>query len=308
MNKEEFTFASGDGRTKIHAVRWLPAQKPKAILQISHGMVEFIDRYDGFANFLTKQGLLVTGNDHLGHGASIGSPEDFGFFADGDGAQVVLEDLHRLTRITKEAYPQIPYFLLGHSMGSFFARRYLCCFGQELDGAIIMGTGNQTRLQAGMGMLLTTLLARFHGWRYRSNFIDRMAFGGYNAKFEPARTEKDWLTKDAEIVDAYLADPRCTFLFTLNAYYSLFHMISLLHQKAFLSQIPKNLPVLFLAGAEDPVGNFGKGVKQVAETFRKLGVRQVQCKLYPNDRHEILNELDREAIYEDIACWLEDHR
>ncbi len=304
--KEDFHFDSSSGTTKIHAVLHIPETEIKAILQISHGMVEFIDRYDDFAGFLNSKGILVAGNDHLGHGESITSKENYGYFAESEGNDAVLNDLHKLTGIVKDRYPDVPYFLLGHSMGSFYARQYLCEFGDELDGAIIMGTGYQRRILVKLGKTLTSIMAAFRGWRYRSHLIDDMAFGGYNKRFEPSRTPKDWLTKDDEIVDAYLSDERCTFIFTLNAYYNMFKGIDRLYDKRFLEHMPKELPVLFVSGEDDPVGEFSKGVLRAVKSFDSVGMSNVKLKLYPGDRHEILNETDRITVYEDICAWIED--
>lgn len=303
--KEEFCFTSSCGTTQIHAVIHIPDSKIRAILQISHGMVEFIDRYDDFAAFLNQHGILVAGNDHLGHGASINSKDDYGYFAEPDGNAAVLNDLHQLTQLIKQRYPDLPYFLLGHSMGSFYARQYLCEFSNELDGAIIMGTGGQPHLLVRMGRLLTSLLIAVKGPRYRSRLVDQMAFGGYNKRFEPARTDKDWLSKDEQMVDAYLADERCGFIFTLNAYHSMFSGIDRLYDKQFLQHMRKDLPVLFVSGEDDPVGDFVQGVRRVVKSFEEAGMQQLQLKLYPQDRHEILNETDRLDVYRDIWQWLE---
>ena len=303
--KEELYFDSFSGHTKIRAVLYIPKTAIRAVLQISHGMVEFIDRYDDFAAFLNERGILVVGNDHLGHGGSINSKEDYGYFSDKNGNMAVLRDLHHLTQIVKQRYPDKPYFLLGHSMGSFYARQYLCEFGEELDGAIISGTGYQRRALVKLGKMLTSILAAFKGWRYRSSFIDRMAFGGYNKRFEPARTSKDWLTKDERIVDAYLSDERCNFVFTLNAYYNMFFGIDRLYNKKFLMRMPKTLPVFFISGAEDPVGEFTKGVLRAVKSFHSVGMQDIKLALYPGDRHEILNETDRTKVYQDIEQWVE---
>ena len=304
IQKEDFYFNSTSGNTKIHAVRYIPKGEIKAILQISHGMVEYIERYEAFASFLTSKGILVTGNDHLGHGKSVNSKDDLGYFAKEDGNRAVLYDLYQLTQITKEKYPDIPYFLLGHSMGSFYARQYLCEFGQELNGAIIMGTGCQPLLLVQTGRLLTSAAALFRGWRCRCGFINNIAFGSYNKHFEPARTTKDWLTKDTAIVDKYVADEYCNFMFTVNAYYNMFTGISRLYDKKLLSRMPKNLPVFFVAGEDDPVGDYGKGVLKAANMFKNAGMQNVKVKLYPTDRHEILNETDREQVYDDLYSWL----
>lgn len=303
--KEDFYFTSTSATSNIHGVRYIPDGDIKAILQISHGMVEYIERYEAFALFLNSKGILVTGNDHLGHGKSINSKEDWGYFAKEDGNRAVLCDLYQLTQITKEKYPNLPYFLLGHSMGSFYARQYLCEFGNELDGAIIMGTGCQPFALVQFGVILTRLVSLFKGWRYRCSFINNLAFGSYNKHFEPARTTKDWLSKDTAIVDKYVADECCNFIFTLNAYHNMFRGIARLYNKQLLSHMPKELPVFFVAGEEDPVGDYGKGVKKAFDMFKKAGMKNVKLKLYPNDRHEILNETDRQLVYDDLYSWLE---
>lgn len=305
--KEEFYFTSSCGTTKIHAVRYIPEGDIKAILQITHGMVEYIERYEAFAQFLASKGFLVTGHDHLGHGKSIHSKNDLGYFADEDGNRAVLYDIYQLTQITKEAYPNLPYFLMGHSMGSFYARQYLCEFGQELTGAIVMGTGCQPKALIQFGRLLIRIIALFKGWHYRCHLVDNMAFGSYNKAFEPARTTKDWLSKDSEMVDRYVADKLCGFTFTLNAYYNMFTGIHRLYDKKLLTNMPKELPIFFVAGDKDPVGDFGKGVKKVVSTFKELGMKEVQLKLYADDRHEILNETDRDQVFTDLYRWLHSH-
>lgn len=304
VHKEIFYFNSASGTTKIHAVRYIPEGEIRAILQISHGMVEYVERYESFALFLASQGILVTGNDHLGHGKSINSRDDWGYFAKNDGNHAVLYDLYQLTQITKEKYPNIPYFILGHSMGSFYVRQYLGEFGQELDGAIIMGTGCQPLALIQAGRLVAAFVALFKGWHYRSKLVNKLAFGNYNQHFEPARTPKDWLSKDTALVDKHIADELCSFTFTLNGYYTLFTTISRLYSKKLLSAMPKDLPVFFVAGEDDPVGDFGKGVLKVVDMFKKTGMKNVTEKLYPTDRHEILNETDRQQVYNDLYNWM----
>ncbi len=305
MVKRDFTFASTDGVTKIHGIEWKPEGEIKAILQICHGMVEYIDRYDGFASFLTEYGYYVVGHDHLGHGQSVQSEEDHGYFAHPNGNECVIGDIHRLRRMVQKKYPDIPYFMLGHSMGSFLIRQYMEMHGEGLAGVIVMGTGLQPGAVLTAGKAICKTIARFKGWRHRSNFVDNMAFASYNKKFEPARTDKDWLTKDEAVVDAYRAHPWCTFQFTVNAYYQMFCGIQ--YAQTHVEQIPKALPLFVVAGADDPVGNFGKSVTEVSETYKKAGIKDVSLKLYENDRHEILNETDRQTVYEDILGWLEAH-
>ncbi len=303
--KREFTFTSGDGRTKIHAVEWRPdTGRPKAILQIFHGMVEYIERYEEFASYLTEKGFLVVGHDHLGHGASVVSREDWGYFAEKNGNGILLRDVRTLHKRMAKKYPELPYYILGHSMGSFLLRQYLCRWGEELSGAIIMGTGSQPLAALRFGQNLCKAVAKVKGWRYRWPFVDNLAFGGYNKHFQPARTHRDWLTKDEKIVDAYVADARCSFLFTLNGYYNLFCSIEDASKPENLQKMPKDLPVLFVSGAEDPVGHFTKGVEQVRKSFQAAGMEDVTWIYYKNDRHEILNETDRSSVYRDLYAWL----
>ena len=220
----DFTLPSTvPGRT-LHGFRCVPEGQVRAVLQLSHGMVEYIDRYRPLAEYLADRGILVTGHDHLGHGASIRTKEDYGYFAEPDGNRAVLADLHAVTVLTKELYPNLPYFLLGHSMGSFYARQYLCEYGRELNGAIIMGTGFQPKVLVKVAKTLCRVLAAFHGWHYRSSLVANLSFMGYNKGLE-GRTTHDWLNRDQAEVDKYLAEERCTFTFTLNAYYlSLIHI------------------------------------------------------------------------------------
>lgn len=297
------TYRSYNDLADIKAKMFIPDNKPIAILQIAHGMVEFFDRYEDFANYLCLKGFLVVGNDHLGHGDSVNSKDEWGYFGE-NGNKTLIEDMYKLTSLTKQKYPDIPYFLLGHSMGSFYARQYLFEYGSNLNGAIIMGTGLEDLMVVKAGMLMCSLLAKFKGWKYRSSFVNNIAFGSYNKKFEPSRTKMDWLSKDENIVDWYINEPRCTFMFTLNGYYNMFKGISRLHDKSLLNNVPKDLPILFVSGKDDPVGAFGKGVEKSANTLKDVGVKNIDIKLYENDRHEILNELDRQVVYEDIYNWL----
>ena len=306
--KREFTFDSADGRTKIHAVEWKPEQgEITGVLQIVHGMIEFIERYEEFAEHLTDRGFVVVGHDHLGHGHSIVSRKDYGFFSRKKGNEAVLKDIHRLRKLTKKQYPDVPYYILGHSMGSFLLRQYLCLRGEELAGAVIMGTGTQPVPLLWIGKGLCMVMGTLFGWHYRSVLIDIMAFGGYNRHFRPARTVRDWITKDEMLLDRCLADERCTFRFTVNGYYNLFTSIERASKRCNLEKMPKNLPVLFAAGGDDPVGNFGKGVEKVKCKFEAVGMSDVTKIIYETDRHEILNETDRETVYEDIYVWLKEH-
>lgn len=305
VQKEDFYFGSRDGEHTIHAIRWIPeAERPVCILQVIHGMTEHIDRYDEFARYLAGKGILVVGDDHLGHGKSVNPGETFGYFCKEDAATVLVRDEHRLKKIMQEQYQGIPYIILGHSMGSFIARNYLIRYGSGIDGAIIMGTGMQSKPGLAVVRVLAGIQTLFCGPKHVSKLIDRLAFGSSNKRIESPKTSSDWLCTNVESVERYLQDPLCGFVFTANGFQTLMKLIWNLHDEEKLRKMPRQLPVLFVSGEEDSVGDYGRAVKAVYDSFVRLGMEHVQMKLYPGDRHEILNELDRENVYGDIYRWI----
>ena len=307
--RDEFYFPSKDGNTEIHTIEWKPDKEVKAVLQLCHGMVEYIGRYDEFAQFLCDKGYYVVGNDHLGHGKSVQAKSEYGFFNEKYGNVCVLGDIHTLRQRTAKKYPEVPYFMLGHSMGSSLLRQYIEMYGNGLAGVVLMGTvEDHSKAALLFGKRLCRIMAAFRGWHYRSKLVDDLAIGGYNKKFKPARTQADWITSDYERLEKYATDPLCTFRFTVNAYYNMFLGMINMQRKESVYMIPKGLPVLFVSGAEDPVGGFGKGVRKIYEKYRAAGIQDVALRLYTGDRHEILNETDRQQVYEDLLGWFEDHR
>lgn len=304
VKKEEFTFDSRDGKTKIHAVRWVPEGKIVCILQIVHGMAEYIERYEETAQFFAKKGILVTGDDHLGHGKSVAEGGTYGYFCDRDPATVVVRDVHRLKKITQEKYPGIPYIILGHSMGSFITRNYLFHYGTGIQGAIICGTGSQPQALVKFSKALASLQCLVLGQKHVAKMIDKLAFGNYNQKITDPKRDFDWLCRNEQVVDKYIEDPLCGFTFTSNGFKTLFTLIERLNRSENIQKMPKDLPVFFIAGDKDPVGNYGEGVKQAYESFEKAGMKNLSIKLYPEDRHELLNELDRTEVYEEIYLWI----
>ena len=304
MKKTEFCYKSRDGITNIHAIEWLPDGEVKGVLQICHGMVEYIDRYDEFAAYMTERGFCVVGHDHLGHGKSIQSEDDFGYFPHKNGNKYVIGDIHRLREGTRERYPDVPYFMLGHSMGSFLLRQYLMKYGSGLSGAVIMGTGYQPLSVLVAGQILCRLIAIPKGWKYRSELVNNMSFGAFNKKFEPSETPKDWVCSDKEKLTEYINDPLCSFVFTIGGYYQMFEGMKKLARKSAVKKIPKDLPILFVSGKDDPVGNFGRSVNRVYRDYKACGIKDVSIKLYVGDRHEILNETDRKQVYKDLYRWI----
>jgi alpha-beta hydrolase superfamily lysophospholipase len=307
MVTNNFSFLSNDGKTAVHAVKWLPdSGEYNAILQITHGMVEYIERYEPFAEFLTSKGYMVVGHDHIGHGQSVESKDDWGFFYEGKPSDIVVEDIHKLRTLIQEENPDTPYFMLGHSMGSFMLRKYLCLHNDNLRGAIIMGTGfipgNVTSLALG----LTKLIGKVRGIKHRSKFIQSLAFGADYKNFDMTgeHPENSWLTKDVEIVKAYYNEPRCTYMFTVNGYKGLFEAVHFSCNPENAAKLPKKLPLFLVSGEQDPVGGLGKGVKDAYYMYQEAGMFDLTYKLYENDRHEILNETDKQVVYEDLLAWM----
>ncbi len=306
MKKEEFGIPSGDQMHTLHAICWAPEGEIRASLQLVHGMVEFIDRYHDFASYLCGLGIAVIGHDHLGHGQTAGRDEDLGYFAGDGGEQLIIEDMYRLTEEMKRRFPSVPHFILGHSMGSFCLRKYLTYYGNQVDGAIIMGTGDFPLALAKAGKAMAGFLMRHKGPRYRSKKLANLVFQGYLKGIENPRTSVDWLTKDEAVVDAYRSNKYNTFIFTVSAYHDFFEIIEYDTKMMHLERIPRDLPIFIVSGDCDPVGSWGAGPKSLYGKYRENGFGDVQLKLYAEDRHEILNETDRETVYKDLGDWLQE--
>ncbi|NLW53973.1 MAG: alpha/beta hydrolase [Clostridiaceae bacterium] len=309
MKSEVKQILSNDSKTKLNVVSWLPEEKPWAVLQISHGMVEYIERYDRFARFMTEAGILVVGHDHLGHGDSVESTDDWGFFAEENGNELVLQDLYKVYKDTRGLYPDLPYFILGHSMGSFYLRQFLYRFPDEdLTGAIIMGTGMQAKAAVRAGRSLATLVGKFRGSRYRSPFIRKMVLGVNNKTFkEEDKTGVEWLSRDSAISEQYVIEPRTSFMFTTRAYRDMFDGILTLYDEDNLKQMRRDLPILIVSGSDDPVGEMGKAVRALSTQYESLGMTNVTVKEYPGARHELLNETNHEEVDLDILAFIKEN-
>ena len=308
MRKETLYFDSRDGVSKIYAVKWIPEGNPKAILQITHGMAEYAERYDDFASYMTEHGFLVVGDDHLGHGKTAGvNQSQLGYICKKHSDTVMVRDEHRLKKTIQEEYPGLPYFVLGHSMGSFIIRNYIYRYGTGINGAIIMGTGMQPKALLRFSLGLAAIQRVLLGGDHVAGFIDKLAFGTYNKRTNKDDTSAGWLTKDKSIQERYINDPHAGFTFTVNGFETLFKLIWNLHDRKNLEKMPKDLPILVTSGDEDPVGNYGEAVKQVYESYKELGIKDVTLRMYPGCRHEILNETEKDQVYEDIRTWIELH-
>ena len=295
-------YPSSDGKDNVHACIWAAEGECKAVLQIIHGMAEYAERYAPFGEKLSKLGITVCAEDHLGHGRTAKDKDDLGYMADAKGYAPVLSDIASLTEIMRIKYQGVPYFVLGHSMGSFFCRKYISIYGKELAGAVIMGTGFMGGALTGTAKLLTQTVATFKGWRHRSKFINNLAFGSYNKRFE-GRTEYDWLSVNQENVDKYIADELCGVPFTCNAFYGLFSIIHEACKGSTIKAIPETLPLLLVSGKDDPVGNYGKGVIKFYDKLSKYG-KNVSMTLYEGYRHEILNDDCAPLVEDDIIEFI----
>lgn len=306
MRKEEFTFDSRDGKTKIYACAFYPEQEPLCILQIIHGMNDYIGRYEKLAEFLTQKGILVVGDDHLGHGKTVTEGETYGYFCENDAATVLVRDEHRLKKRMEEKYPTIPYFILGHSMGSFILRNYLTRYGTGIAGAIICGTGTPKKAELMAGKILTTLIAKVKGWKYVSKMVDDISSKAYMSGIEGAKTEHDWLSTDEAVIETYAKDPFCSgFTFTVNGYHTLYELAHRMQKKENMLKIPKKLPLLIVSGTDDPVGDKGLAPKNLYDDYLNLDLTKVVLKLYSGARHEILNEKVSETVFVDLYNWME---
>ncbi|MCF0151017.1 MAG: lysophospholipase [Firmicutes bacterium] len=299
--KQQSFFESADGKSVIYWTLWTPDDKPVVeVLQITHGMCEYMDRYEGLALYLNQYGIAVAGADQLGHGKT--GEGSHGYFGEQDGWKLLAEDVERLHQQIKQEFPGVPVTVMGHSMGSFVVRVWMAKYGREASKLILMGTAGKNPA-CGAGIRLVRQLRKKRGGTGRSRLVTAMAFGSYNKKIKPVRTTHDWLTRDEAVVDAYLKDPYCTFEFTLAAYEDLFRMLQYVNTEQWFKKVPKDRRILMLSGWEDPVGNYGKGPIQVYEGLKKEGC-DVGLLLYEGMRHEVLNEIGKEAVYKEIKEFI----
>jgi alpha-beta hydrolase superfamily lysophospholipase len=305
VQKEESYIGSKNGINKLHVIAWIPDGEKRAILQIAHGMSEYIDRYDRFAQFMAERGILVIGNDHLGHGKSVADDTELGYFNTDRGSATLVDDMYRVTMDVRSHYPDLPFFIMGHSMGSFLARRYMMTYGEGVSGAIFMGTGAQPAAALKLAQLTAEAIGKVKGDRYKSKVLNAMAFGSYNKRIKPVRTEFDWLSVNEVNVDRYIKDPYCGFPFTVNGFKVLFDLIAYIQDPENYKRIPKDVPLFLVSGKQDPVGSYGEAVKEVAKTYREAGVHKIHVKLYAGDRHELLNEKDHDKVDGDILSFIE---
>lgn len=300
MVKEKVRFPSSDGVHEISGVIYFNYEVfPKAVIQLSHGMCEYVERYEWLAEFLTKRGYVFAGNDHLGHGDSV-SKEEYGIIHD----EFVLQDLRRMNQILRERFENFKIIMYGHSMGSFFARWYAERYPDTIDGLIISGTAGPSPFN-GIGKLLAGFIAAIRSRKHVSPLLVGLSFGSYNKRIKNPKYKSAWLTRDEAIVEKYENDPKCQFYFTATGYHALLKVLTHVSKKEWALSLPKDLPILQIAGAEDPVGDYGRGVRKVTKMLKDAGMKDVFEYIDKDGRHELHNELNREWIMENLVKWLD---
>ena len=300
----DFTFRSSTARNTIHARKCIPDSAPRAIVQIVHGIAEHINRYDDFMNFLTENGILAVGDDHLGHGQSVTEADDLGFFNDKDGWDYAVMDEERLHDLIVDEYPNIPYIFFGHSMGSFITRTLIIKHPEMYDAAIISGTGHQSKALVYGGGIMANALVALKGARSDGKALNDVAFGTYLSHIENPRTPFDWLSRDVAVVDKYIADPMCGFICKASLYRDMMGGVKFVTSQKNINKMNKEKPIYFMSGAEDPVGDYGVGVEKAYKAFCDAGLHDVKMRLYPGGRHEMLNETNHTEVYKDILDWI----
>ena len=302
----DISYPSADGSSTIAAKLWLPQGELRGIVQLVHGMCEHIERYDEFARFLAGSGFAACGHNHIGHGNSCPEPALLGHMPVEGGLDVLIADVHSMRQLAQaQLGEQLPYFIFAHSMGSFVTRCYLAQHAAGLSGVILCGTGNLPIPLSKLGLAICRALAKMRGETYHSAFVDNMAAGGYGKKVKGATDPLAWIAESPRVIADYKADPQCGFMFTVGGYAAVMAATAFAASRECVEAYPQNLPLLFVAGKGDPVGEFGKGVSAAAQLAESAGVRNVTTIIYEGMRHEILNEDERAQPMGDILWWIE---
>ena len=304
MKCTNFTFKGEEG-LDIYTYKWEDEniKKPKAVIQIAHGMAETAQRYETFAKVLTKNGYIVYINDHRGHGKTAKIIENVGHLAEKEGFRCLVEDMYTLTNIIKKENEDLPIYLFGHSMGSFASQRYIMDYSNNLSGLILCGSNGKQGIILNLAHLIINHEIKKYGRRFKSNKINNLIFGGEIIR-RNEKTKFDWLSRDKEQVEKYINDPFCGVVCSCGFFYDLVQGLKEIEDKENLKKVPLNIPIYIISGDKDPIGKNGKGVLRLRDRYIKLGVKDVTCKLYKDGRHELLNEINREEVFEDIICWL----
>ena len=305
MEHQRFTLTTRDN-TSINVNKWdVDVSTPsKGIVQISHGMAEWAYRYNAFAKSLNQAGYIVYANDHRGHGLTAPKKEDIGYIPNNNGFECMVEDMRELNEFIKKEHPHLPIVLFGHSMGSFLSQRFIQLYGSNIQGLILSGSNGKQGSIINLGIMLAYIEMKVKGRKHKSALLNKLTFEGYNRAFAPNRTIFVWLSRDDRQVDLYIEDPYCGGVFTSSFYYDFLKGLKLITKKRNLKTIPKDLPIFIFSGSMDPVGFFGKGVENLVNMYKSVGVSNVSYKIYPGGRHEMLNELNRDEVIGDVITWI----
>ena len=305
VRMSDFTFPSAHEGISIHCRRWQPDGPVRGVVQIVHGVAEHIGRYGEFADYLAENGFVAVGDDHLGHGLSVGDESERGWFAEENGWELLIADEKTLRDKMRAEFPDKPLILLGHSLGSFMVRTYIGEYPDDVDLCILCGTGSTPGPFCRLGCALAQREIRRRGSKYRSPALQSIAFGSYMRGIKNPIGAYDWICRDENVLRAYDADPLCGFVGTAELMYELLHGLELIGRLDHMRKMRRDLPVLFISGDADPVGRRGKDVRLVYDRFLSVGMRDVELKLYPGARHEVLNELNKREVWADVLDWLE---
>ncbi|PPA71978.1 alpha/beta hydrolase [Jeotgalibacillus proteolyticus] len=297
-------FRTSDG-IDVYLCTWLSKTKDvKGVVQLVHGMVEHIDRYEEFAEFLTQEGYHVVGHDQRGHGQTAERNGRLGYISDGDGFLRIVNDVKEININAREKY-NLPVYLIGHSMGSFVARRVIQLYPNLVDGTILIGTAGPAGFAGEIGKVLAKASSIITSPEAPGKILSQLTFGSYNKRFKPCNSPVDWLSRDHTVVERYLEDPLCGFICSNKFYQDLFSGISVINRKKEIKKIPQSMPIYLISGSADPVGKDGKGVFIVAKQLKKAGIEDVEVRLYEDGRHELLKESNRQLIFLDTLQKLE---
>lgn len=300
---KNFSFVDRYGK-EIKYYKWSEVENPKGIVQIVHGMTEYALRYDYFAKKLCENGYIVYAHDQRGHGETSPKDEEKGYIADDEGFDILVENVKELTDVAKKENSNLPIILFGHSMGSFVSQRYIELYGNGIDGVILSGTNGKPDRITKLGILISKIEIMLKGRKAKSKLMDKLSFGDFNSNFKPTRTDYDWLCSVNEEVDKYIESPVCGFICSTSFYYDLIRGLWKINKKENLNNIPQNLPIYIFAGDKDPVGKFGKGIVKLYDTYKSIGIYNLNYKLYSNGRHEMLNENNKDEVIKDLLDWI----
>lgn len=292
---------SVDGINSLACYTWPSEGEPRGIVQLVHGMAEYMERYDGFARFLSQNGFVVYGNDHIGHGKSA-EKGTLGFMGEEQGWRYMLGDIRNVGKMADEENPGLPRIMLGHSMGTMLARIYIAKHGRELAGCVLTGLVQKQKMQSISEFMCNREIKKL-GPKGVSDFMVKMAFGKYNARIPDAKSPNSWLSTDDAVVEAYDKDPLCGFPFTVSGFRDMLSMSRIIFARDYYEKIPKDLPIMIAVGTEDPCGGYGKGAREEARKMKDAGA-DVIYKEYSEMRHEILNEKKKAAVYDDILAFM----